>query len=191
MPANPSPYLFPSVKTERDRGKQIGGGVRPSCAPLWRARRAKRRAGGEGWRSDGAAARHTRWRDDAAEQDQAGRRSPTTVGSEVGPPPQRVQRRPQAAQLDRRGRGGVRPPDVPQWCSGMAPPDLLRSRGFARKGSENRARGVDGGTLPDALAGATRTAVLAADPGDDRRGESLCCWLTTTAARIREIRDAS
>ena len=53
------------------------------------------------------------------------------------------------------------------------------------------AGGVDGGTLPDALAGTTRTAVLAADPGDDRRGESLCCWLTTTAARIRGIRDAS
>ena len=156
---------------------------------------------GKGWRSDGVAARHRRWRDGAAEQDQAGRRSPTTMtaGSEVGPPPQRVQRRPQAAQLDRQGRVGVRPSDVPLWCSGMAPPDLLRSRGFARKGSENRAPGsggdgaggVDGGTLPDALAGATRTAVLAADPGDDRRGESLCCWLTTTAARIRGIRDAS
>ena len=191
MPANPSPYLFPSVKTERDRGKQIRRGVRPSSAPLWRARQAERRAGGEGWRSDGAAARHTRWRDGAAEQDQAGRRSPTTTtaGSEVGPPPQRVQRRLQAAQLDRRGRGGVRPPDVPQWCSGMAPPDL-RSRGFAHRGSDG-AGGVDGGTLPDVLAGATRTAVLAADPGDDRRGESLCCWLTTTAARIRGIRDAS
>ena len=59
---------------------------------------------GEGWRSDGAA-----------EQDQAGRRSPTTMtaGSEVGPPPQRVRRRPQAAQLDLRGRGGVRPSDAP------------------------------------------------------------------------------
>ena len=53
------------------------------------------------------------------------------------------------------------------------------------------AGGVDGGTLPNAPAGATRTAVLAADPGDDRRGESLCCWLTTTAARIRGIRGAS
>ena len=93
---------------------------------------------GKGWRSNGVAARHRRWRDGAAEQDQAGRRSPTTTtaGSEVGPPPQRVQRRPRAVQLDRRGRGGVRPPDVSQWCSGMAPPDLLRSRGFARKGSE-------------------------------------------------------
>ena len=197
MPANLSPYLFPSVKAETgDKGRRAKA-HRGRSAPKRRSTsargRAERRAGGEGWRSDGAAARHRRWRDGAAEQDQAGRRSPTTTtaGSEVGPPPQRVQRRPQAAQLDRRGRGGVRPPDVPQWCSGMAPPDLLRSRGFARKGSKNRAGGVDGGTLPDALAGTTRTAVLAADPGDDRRGESLCCWLTTTAARIRGIRDAS
>ena len=53
------------------------------------------------------------------------------------------------------------------------------------------AGGVDGGTLPDALVGTTRTAVLAADPGDDRQGESLCCWLTTTTARIRGIRGAS
>ena len=147
---------------------------------------------GEGWRSDGAAARHRRWRDGTTKQDQAGRRSltTTTTGSEVGLPPKRVQRRPRAAQLDRRGRGGVRPPDVPQWCSGMAPPDPLRSRGFARRGSDG-AGGVDGGTLLDVLAGETRTAVFAADPGDDRRGESLCCWLTTAAARIRGIRDAS
>ena len=70
---------------------------------------------GEGWRSDGAAARHRRWRDGTTKQDQAGRRSPTTTtaGSEVGPPPERVQRRPQVAQLDRRWRGGVRPLDAP------------------------------------------------------------------------------
>jgi len=71
--------------------------------------------------------------------------------------------------------------------------------GETAQGQRNRALGsggdsaggVDGGTLPDVLAGMTRTAVLAADPGDDRQGESLCCWLTTTAARIRGIRGAS
>jgi hypothetical protein len=78
-----------------------------------------------------------------------------------------------AAQLDRRGRGGVRPPVVCLWLRRrFTPPDLLRSHGFARKGIGGGGAGVDG----DVPAGATRTAVLAADPGDDSEvGPLLLC----------------
>ena len=80
-------------------------------------------------------------------------------------------------------------------CAPRSPPQpRVRAQGQRHRAlgsGGDGAGGVDGGTLLDALAGTTRMAVLAADPGDDRRGESLCCWLTTTAARIRGIRDAS
>jgi hypothetical protein len=59
------------------------------------------------------------------------------MGGEVGPPPKQIQRRVQAARLNRRGRGGVRPPNVPQWCNGdLASLDLLCTRRLTRKGSE-------------------------------------------------------
>ena len=134
-----------------------------------------------------------------------------------GGPPHKVERwrgeaglggAPQPDDDDSRQRGrAATPPGTAATAGGAAGPAwegrraaagralVVQRHGAPRSpqpvGTGEGAGGVDGGTLPDALAGTTRTAVLAADSGDDRRGESLCCWLTTTAARIRGIRDAS
>ena len=203
MPAIPSPYLFPSVKTERDRGKREEGarGVRPSSAPLRRARRAERRAGGGGvaLRRRGGPPQKVEIRrggagpggapqpddDDSRQRGRAATPAGTAAAAGGAAGPAREGRRAAAGRaLVVQRHGAPRSPPQPRV---RAQGQRHRALGSGGDG----AGGVDGGTLPDALAGTMRTAVLAADPGDDRRGESLCCWLTTAAARIRGIRGAS
>jgi len=106
----------------------------------------------------------------------------------------------------------------PRWHSGLASPQwssaATHSRSWQRCGGAGRSRGAwpdarEGRADPDAeprgtttrrRAGpvappwrcGTRRGRRAAPPwGGQGRGRSFCCWLTTTAARIRGIRDAS
>ena len=181
--------------------KHIGDGVRPSSAPLRRARRAERRAGGGGValrRRGGPPQKVERRRggagpggasqpddDNSRQRGRAATPAGTTAAAGGAAGPAREGRRAAAGRaLVVQRHGAPRSPPQPRVRA-----QVQRNRALGSGG--DGAGGVDGGTLPDALAGTTRTAVLAADPGDDRRGESLCCWLTTTAARIRGIRVAS
>jgi hypothetical protein len=103
----------------------------------------------------------------------------------------------EGSAAEQRGRGGVRPTDVPQRCIGAprSPPQsrahTQEQRNHALGSGSDGAGGVDWGAWPNVPARLTRTVVLTADPGGDQQGESLYCWLTMTTTRIRGICGAS
>ncbi|KAG2651961.1 hypothetical protein PVAP13_1NG325119 [Panicum virgatum] len=173
----PKAALHSDARTGREEGRWGGVALRRCGGP---PQKAERRRGGAGL---GGAPQPDD--DDNRQRGRAATPAGTTAAAGGAAGPAREGRCAAAGHaLVAQRHGAPRSPPQPRV---RAQGQRHRALGSGGDG----AGGVDGGTLPDALAGTTRTAVLAADPGDDRRGESLNCWLTMTAARIRGIRDAS